>query len=235
MDKKYIGKFISNIREEKKLTQEELANRLGVSKRKIQKIEKGKFKINSDVIIPLCNELKISIYEFLNGHRGNDKIDQKDAINILDDYEKSKTRRKIIQAIISVISVILCIFSCIWVYCNRDLAYELSGESESFSYNQLFFFRDDRTYIMLFGNHEIKNENISEEDISNVTFKCNERLIISSSDFLRGDVVERKGYDELFPDEVVKNINDWIVEITYRQDDVYKTEIIKLKNKNLNK
>ncbi len=69
MDKKYIGKFISNIREEKKLTQEELAKSLGVSKRKIQKIEKGKFKINSDVIIPLCNELKISIYEFLNGHK----------------------------------------------------------------------------------------------------------------------------------------------------------------------
>lgn len=235
MDKKCIGNFISSIREEKILTQEELADRLGISKRKLKKIEKGRFKIDSDIIVPLCNELKISIYEFLNGHRGNDKIDQIDALNILDDYEKRRERKNIIQIIVGVIGILLCILGCIWIYNNKDLVYELSGESENFSYNQSFFLRDNRVYVMIFGNYEIKNQDILKENITKVTFRCKDRLIILSNDFIRGDAVERKGYDELFPEEVVKNIDDWVIEITYKTDADLKTEIIELKNENLNK
>lgn len=152
MDKKYMGKFISSIREEKKLTQEEIANNLGVSVKIIKKIEKGKFKLESPIIVPLCNELGITIYEFLNGRKGDDRIDQMDALNVYSDYLKKKRFKKIIKMVLGFIFILFYVFALIWMNNNKDLAYELYGESKNFSYKQSFFLRDNRFYLFVFGN-----------------------------------------------------------------------------------
>ena len=44
---------------------------------------------------------------------------------------------------------------------------------------------------------------------------------------------ENKGYNELFPKEVVNNLNDWYYEIKYKSDDGIKTEILKINNKEI--
>lgn len=235
MNKKVIGKFISSIRNEKGLTQEDLANKSGTPIKKIKKIEKGRFKIDLKNLIPLCKSLKISSCELLNGHKGNTKMDQEEAVIKLVKYRQEEERKgKIILNVVAIIGIIICIICFIWGYNNKDLVYKLNGESENFSYQNSLFIRDNGVYIMIFGNFEIKNENILEENISRVAFKCNDRLIIASSDFLYGDAVERKGYDELFPKEVVQNIDDWYIEITYNWNNELITEIIELNKVDLN-
>ena len=85
MDLIRIGKFISSLRKEKGLTQEELAEKLYVTDRAVSKWERGVSFIDAGKMIDLCNILGISVNELLMGER----IDMKD-------YEK-KTEELLVE------------------------------------------------------------------------------------------------------------------------------------------
>lgn len=67
MDQHNIGIFLAAKRREKNLTQEQLADRLGVSNKTISKWENGKCMPDYSVIELLCNELDITLAELLDG------------------------------------------------------------------------------------------------------------------------------------------------------------------------
>lgn len=67
MDQHNIGSFIAVKRREKNLTQEQLADRLGVSNKTISKWETGKCMPDYSLIEPLCKELGITLAELLDG------------------------------------------------------------------------------------------------------------------------------------------------------------------------
>lgn len=67
MDQHHIGNFIAAKRREKNLTQEQLADRLGVSNKTISKWENGKCMPDYSVIELLCRELGITLAELLDG------------------------------------------------------------------------------------------------------------------------------------------------------------------------
>ena len=85
MDLIKIGKFIADCRKEKKLTQEQLAEKLYITDRAVSKWERGLSLPDADKMIDLCNILGISVNELLNG----EKIDMKD-------YEK-KTEELLVE------------------------------------------------------------------------------------------------------------------------------------------
>ena len=72
MNQEKIGKFIAQIRKEKKLTQEDLATKLGITKNAVSKWERGISMMDMSLLIPVCDILEISITELLNGERIND-------------------------------------------------------------------------------------------------------------------------------------------------------------------
>ena len=74
MDLIKIGKFISNKRKEKNITQEQLAEKLYITDRAVSKWERGLSLPDADKMLDLCNILDISVNELLNG----EKIDMKD-------------------------------------------------------------------------------------------------------------------------------------------------------------
>ena len=74
MNQEKIGKFIANIRKEKKLTQEELAEKLGITKNAVSKWERGLCLMDMSLLKPLSEILDVSINEILAGQ----KIDNKD-------------------------------------------------------------------------------------------------------------------------------------------------------------
>ena len=75
MDTKRIGKFISENRKRKGLTQEQLGNILGVSNKTISRWENGNYMPDLSLLIPLSETLDISLNELLNGkHITEDKI-----------------------------------------------------------------------------------------------------------------------------------------------------------------
>lgn len=74
MDNIATGKFITKKRKEQNLTQEQLAERLGVSNKTISKWETGKCMPDYSVIELLCKELNTTLAELMNGEENEKSI-----------------------------------------------------------------------------------------------------------------------------------------------------------------
>ena len=67
MNQEKIGKFISKLRKDKNLTQEQIAEKLGVSDRAVSKWERGLNLPDASLMLDLCNILGINVNELLTG------------------------------------------------------------------------------------------------------------------------------------------------------------------------
>ena len=74
MNQEKIGKFIAKCRKEKKLTQTELAEKLGVTEKSISNWENGRNMPDLSLFKPLCKELDISINDLMR----DEKVEEKD-------------------------------------------------------------------------------------------------------------------------------------------------------------
>ena len=99
MDLIKIGKFISTKRKEKKLTQEELAEKLYITDRAVSKWERGLSLPDADKMLDLCNILDINVNELLIGEE-NMKDEKKKTEELLIELAKQdelKNKRLIID------------------------------------------------------------------------------------------------------------------------------------------
>lgn len=78
MEQAKIGKFIAECRKKQKLTQEKLAEKIGVTSKSISRWENGKTMPDVSLFEPLCKELNISVNELLKGEEINDYQNQLD-------------------------------------------------------------------------------------------------------------------------------------------------------------
>ena len=113
MDQVKIGNFIADIRKEKKMTQKELAEAIGVSDKAISKWECGKGMPEVSMLMPLCQELQINVNELLSGGRlSEDSYSQKaeeNIMNLMQEKEESKKKnKKDILGAVLVLGVTLC-------------------------------------------------------------------------------------------------------------------------------
>ena len=97
MNQQITGKFIAHKRKEKNLTQEQLAEKLGVSNKTISKWETGKCMPDYTVVKSLCEELGITVAELMDGEVSEEKsvrtYDEEQIMNLLkrtQDLEKQK-------------------------------------------------------------------------------------------------------------------------------------------------
>ena len=67
MNQQAIGQFIAKKRREQNLTQEQLAEKIGVSNKTVSKWETGKGMPEYSVVEPLCEVLNISVSELIAG------------------------------------------------------------------------------------------------------------------------------------------------------------------------
>ena len=69
MEQEKIGKFISALRKEKGMTQEQLAEKMGVTDKSISRWENGKTLPDISILVALAEELNVEISELLNGRK----------------------------------------------------------------------------------------------------------------------------------------------------------------------
>ena len=69
MNQEKIGKFIAELRKEKGLTQQELADKLGVTDRAISHWENGRRLPDYSLLKPISEVLNISVNELLSGEK----------------------------------------------------------------------------------------------------------------------------------------------------------------------
>ena len=85
MNQTAIGSYIAKKRREKNLTQEQLAEKLGVSNKTISKWENGKCMPDYSIIEQLCKELSVTLSELMDGEdAAEDSVRVYDNEQILD-------------------------------------------------------------------------------------------------------------------------------------------------------
>ena len=108
MNQERIGKFIFDCRKKKGLTQEELAEKLGVTSKSISRWENGNTMPDYSLLKDLCSELDINVNELLSG----EKIKESDYMikaedNFIELKKKVDTTLKIVKIVTTVCSIVL--------------------------------------------------------------------------------------------------------------------------------
>lgn len=117
MDQIKIGKFIKLTRNERNMTQRELADALSISDKTVSKWETGGGLPEVSLMLPLCDVLNISVNELLSGER----LDQRQYYikaeqNIMDLIrEKQESKKKIIISVIVAFIAMVAMFALIFV------------------------------------------------------------------------------------------------------------------------
>lgn len=108
MDQIKIGKFLKELRKENGLTQEKLAEMLGVSNRSVSRWENGVNMPDFDLVIELANYYNVSTDEILDGERKNNMIDKESENTMLkiaeyENNEKQKFSKRICRLFVAAI------------------------------------------------------------------------------------------------------------------------------------
>ncbi len=115
MDQVKIGQFIAQLRKEKKLTQRQLADKFLISDKTVSKWECGKGLPEVSLMLPLCEELGISVNELLSG----EKIPKKDyrekaEENIMELVrEREENKKKLVIEVVVACMGVLTLFLCV--------------------------------------------------------------------------------------------------------------------------
>lgn len=114
MNQEKIGKFIAECRKQKNMTQQELAEKLGVSDRTVGNWENGRNMPDLSLFKPLCNELNISLNDLMSGEKVKEREYQEkleeNTINIIDyTNKKIENRNNFIGLIFITFGVLISI------------------------------------------------------------------------------------------------------------------------------
>lgn len=115
MDQIAIGKFITKKRKEQNLTQEQLAERLGISNKTISKWETGKCMPDYSIVELLCKELNTTLAELMNGEEDEKSIhtyDNEQIVSMIKEMQDLKnTKTMVIGFILIIMGGIMLVLS----------------------------------------------------------------------------------------------------------------------------
>lgn len=120
MDQPKIGRFIKDLRKEKGLTQEQLAEQFHISRRTVSRWETGSNLPDLDILIEMADYYDVELRELLDGERKSEKMDKELEETVLKvaDYsneEKQKLTRRMhwlfIGGFIAAVVYMILVFS----------------------------------------------------------------------------------------------------------------------------
>lgn len=112
MDQEKIGTFIAELRKEKNMTQEQLAEKMGVTNKSISRWENGKTLPDLSMISLLAKELQVEISELLNGRRmtSDELIELRNTIDHIITYSNTVQVEKTTKLNFYFTAGLFCIF-----------------------------------------------------------------------------------------------------------------------------
>lgn len=137
-----LGKFLAELRAEKKMTQAELAEKLFVDSNKISRWECGNTTPDFESLIKISKIFKVTLFELSICERLKDKtlLDKtKDKLRTLRDVKKLTIKRKITYLIASLFGLLLglCLVFTITNY-NQVHVYTLHSLDDNFSIDGVY-------------------------------------------------------------------------------------------------
>lgn len=125
MDQERIGKFIAELRKENGMTQEELAEKMGVTAKSVSRWENGKTLPDISLLILLAELLNCTIQELLNGQRMSQEElkELQETINDLIEYQSNRQnendRKANTYGLIGSLALLLALFNSAFGYLNH--------------------------------------------------------------------------------------------------------------------
>lgn len=234
MDLNKIGRFIFNLRKEKGLSQNGLADLIPVTRQAVSTWELGKSLPDSQTLKILSEIFDVTIDEILAGERSapeEGKSDKKRDItlNLVDEYNsKKRTIKRITVTFTILIMTMLLIFLGYYFISsyNSIKVYKVRGESSNFVTNNGIIISTKKKIYIRTGELVNKNENYKinkvklyfkdRENISKVIYKDNKTDIL---------ITFRYGYNEKFSNNELKYLIDQLyLEVEYENG----VEVLKL-------
>lgn len=143
MDQNKSGKFIAKLRKEKNMTQEQLAEKMGVSINAVSKWERGLSFPDISLYKKLCKELGINIEELINGEKDkSEEAKEKAIISTINETNKVKKNSKKLLIVLSTIFVIIV---CGLIYYNKNLKVNLVNDSD-YLYDEVIGFIREKEF-----------------------------------------------------------------------------------------
>ncbi len=95
MDLQKIGTFLKELRKEKELTQEQLAETLNVSRRTVSRWETGSNMPDLDLLVEMADLYQVDLRELLNGERKEEPMDTelKETVLQVAEYSSAEKQR----------------------------------------------------------------------------------------------------------------------------------------------
>lgn len=104
MDQQKIGIFMKELRKEKGVTQEQLADFLNTSRRTVSRWETGSNLPDIDILVILADYYSVDLREILNGERKQAEVDKEVKDTLLKAAEYENEKKTIFNRFINILS-----------------------------------------------------------------------------------------------------------------------------------
>ncbi len=146
MDQKKIGGFLKELRKEKEMTQEQLAEKFNVSSRTVSRWENGNNMPDFDILIEISDYYEVDLREILNGERKSEDMDKEMKETVLQavDYtnteaEKNNRRVRICNSIALILMVAYMSLRDTGIYLDNHIIRHSMDFAQGVSVGMLLF------------------------------------------------------------------------------------------------
>ena len=114
IDQIKIGRFLRDLRKEKELTQEQLAEKFGVSSRSVSRWENGNTMPELGILVELADYYEVDIKEIIDGERKSEimKKEEKETLRKVADYAEAEKKLVVKRrCIVTFVGTLVCALS----------------------------------------------------------------------------------------------------------------------------
>ena len=123
MDQKNVGLFLRELRKEKQLTQEQLAERFGVTSRSVSRWETGSNMPDLSILVELADFYDVDIRDIIDGERKGEDMnkEEKERLQLVADYAETEKNTLLMRLrIFSIVGLVSLIAGLTMMVISRD-------------------------------------------------------------------------------------------------------------------
>ena len=123
MDQKKVGSFLRELRKEKQLTQEQLAERFGVTSRSVSRWETGSNMPDLSILVELADFYDVDIKDIIDGERKGEDMnkEEKERLQLVADYAETEKNTLLMRLrIFRIVGLISLIAGLTMMVISRD-------------------------------------------------------------------------------------------------------------------
>lgn len=224
MDQKKIGIFISELRKKKKLTQNELGEKLGINGKSVSKWERGITMPDLSNLSSLADILEVSVDELLCGEKDKE-LSKKNKVNVdVISFYVNQKKKRIIYVFSIIILIIFIVFSnyIYWQDYHKWGVDSIVFENDSF-YIEGYLISSRKKNIYVINNFACLSNDIGTIDEPRVKkiiislYNGNEKIVSKTITFDEDQLLHHslENFSLIYEDKYIDDESKLIINVSY--------------------